>query len=91
MLVCRAAAVAVLSLGGGLLHRFYTSLYFDHRPYVPNEDALKRAAGRPSTSIDRRPNLTSKELFEEYFLWGRPVIVPGAALNWPAMGRWNMR
>jgi hypothetical protein len=74
-----------------LLHRFYASFYFDHNPYALNEEALKRAAGRPSIAIDRRPNLTSKELFEEYFLWGRPVIIPGAALDWPAIGRWNIR
>jgi hypothetical protein len=97
MPVLRAIFVGVVSLCGYWLHRFYTSLYFDHYPYTLNEESLKRRAGRPSlegahwSPIDRRPNLTSKELFEEYFLWGRPVIIPEGALDWPAMGRWNIR
>jgi len=97
MTVLTAILVGAVSPCVYWLHRFYTSLYFDHYPYALNEDTLKRRAGRPSMEgaqfslIDRRPNLTSKELFEEYFLWGRPVIIPGGAFDWPAMGKWNIR
>jgi hypothetical protein len=39
--------------------------------------------------VERRKGLTEKELFEDYFLANRPVIVTDMADNWPAMKKWS--
>jgi hypothetical protein len=44
----------------------------------------------PSFSVvERRKGLSKKELFEDYFLANRPVIVTDMAEHWPALQKWS--
>lgn len=47
----------------------------------------KQSAGAAATTIDRRSNLSRRELITEYVLPGRPVILTDATKNWAGMGR----
>lgn len=39
--------------------------------------------------IDRRSNLSQKDLLEQYVNKGRPVIITDIAKTWPAVGKWT--
>lgn len=39
--------------------------------------------------VERRKGLSKKELFEDYFLANRPVIVTDMAEHWPALQKWS--
>src|SRR3954468_8068065 len=39
------------------------------------------------TAIDKRSNLSRKELIKEYIELGIPVVVKDATANWPGMGK----
>lgn len=39
------------------------------------------------TTVDKRTNISAKELYEEYIKPAIPVVLTDAAKNWPAMGK----
>jgi hypothetical protein len=39
--------------------------------------------------IDERVNITASEFYHQYLMPGRPVILRGAALDWPARDAWT--
>ncbi len=39
--------------------------------------------------VDRRRDLSPAEFHERYFLTGLPVVLEGAAANWPAIKKWT--
>lgn len=41
-------------------------------------------------AVDRRSGLTPQEFREEYFLTGIPVVLEGAAAEWPALKKWTL-
>jgi len=88
VLIVGAVAAVALALIASLLG----SIIFDHRSYLHDEKRLFEVAGSPPQSIDRRPNLTNDQFMQEYFLWGRPVVIPGGAAHWPVIRDklWNL-
>ncbi len=44
---------------------------------------------RPLTSIDKRSNLSQRELLAEYIEADRPVVLTDATRHWPAMGKFT--
>lgn len=43
----------------------------------------------PGATVDRRENITRKELINEYIIPAKPVILVGATKNWAAMGKFT--
>ena len=51
---------------------------------------LSALAGPAVQQVDRRANLSAVELWEQYFLWGRPVVIPGGIpADTPALHAWT--
>jgi lysine-specific demethylase 8 len=50
--------------------------------------ASRRAEGKVY-SVDRRKNLSPQLFRQEYFLPGTPVVLEGAAAEWPATKKWS--
>ena len=53
---------------------------------------MMRAASRKTGgvfAVDRRRNLTPEEFKQRYFLPGIPVVLEGAAAEWPAIRKWS--
>ena len=45
--------------------------------------------GAPSCEVERRSELSPTDFLNEYYLWGRPVIVTDAMEAWPLMKKWD--
>jgi lysine-specific demethylase 8 len=53
---------------------------------------VTETADRPDgtvTPVDRIRNLSVEEFYERYFVTGRPVVLEGAAADWPAIKKWS--
>jgi hypothetical protein len=50
--------------------------------------ASQRGPGR-SVPVDRRADLTAEEFRDRYFRTGVPVVLEGAAAEWPAIRKWS--
>ena len=53
---------------------------------------MSLAAARPEGRVypvERRENLTPEQFRHEYFLTGKPVVLAGAAAEWPAVKKWT--
>src|ERR1700733_7075949 len=51
------------------------------------EHVLRTSYSKIAGTIDRRENLSRKELIKEYIEPSRPVILTDAASKWPGMGK----
>jgi hypothetical protein len=49
----------------------------------------QRKGGGGDFAVDRRRGLTPEEFRERYFLTGLPVVLEGAAKDWPAIRKWS--
>ena len=43
------------------------------------------------TPLESYHNLSDKDFIENFLITGKPVIIKGAAKNWPAVGKWTPR
>jgi lysine-specific demethylase 8 len=56
------------------------------------ERMAEETAGRPDgrvSPVDRVRNLSAREFHDRYFVTGRPVVLEGAAAEWPAIRKWT--
>lgn len=59
---------------------------------VLHQRMVERAASRPEgrvLEVERRRGLTPEEFGREYFVTGKPVVLDGAAAEWPCIRRWT--
>lgn len=58
--------------------------------YSKLHQKLKESGEGTVTPIDRRSDLTVKQFYKEYVRKGKPVILEGAAKEWPCVKEWSL-
>ena len=57
--------------------------------YERLHDRVSRAEPGRTFDVPRVANMSSEQFREEYFLTGKPVVLEGAATDWPAIRKWS--
>src|ERR1700728_325471 len=60
------------------------------RFYKRLHETLKQSGEGKIVQIDRRRNLSIEEFKKEYLRKGRPVVLEGAANDWPSVKNWSL-